>query len=109
MDEITLKMQIYKAFESRNGEFELLKAQAEKFILAVLADAKEVIKEIPDIDDALRLLVEIVDDKTHTGMLDILDGTVAKMIIVKITNENMHRWYSEKRAEILKASEDAGI
>jgi len=109
MDSAELKEQIYKAIEGRAGEFALIKDSVEKFIMAVLGDAKGVIKELPELNDALNLAIEIADDKTNTGLLDLIDANIAKMILPRIVNDKMKLWYATERAKLLESADNAGI
>jgi len=109
METAELKEQIYKAFEGRAGEYELIKASVEKFIMGVLSDAKGVIKELPEINDALNLVIEIADDKTQTGLLDLIDANIAKMVVSRIINDKMKLWYTTERAKLLESADNAGI
>lgn len=111
MDTNQLKDQIYAAFEGRKGEYELIKASVEKFIMSVLGDAKGVVIETPELIDAVKLLVSIIDDYTSSGIFEAIDAPMANMLFGKIIdkNEKMKIWYSGLRKTILDAAAGSNI
>jgi len=109
MDTNQLKEKIYAAFVGREGELNLIKASVEKFIMDVLGDVKEVIIELPELNDAVNLGIEIADDKTNTGLLDIIDSNIAKLVVGRIINDKMKLWYTTERAKLLESANNAGI
>jgi len=109
MDTNLLKEQIYKAIEGRTGELMIIKAEVEKYIMGILGDAKGVIKELPEITDATNLIIEIADDKTNTGLLDLIDSNIAKLVVSRIVNDKMKKWYNDERAKLLESADNAGI
>lgn len=109
MNEQEVRDLLRKAYDGRSGEFAVIKSQIEKFVMAVLVDAKGAITELATLDDALNLLINIIDDKTNSGLLDLIDGPLVKLAVSKILNDKMRTWYIEERKKILESAENAGI
>jgi hypothetical protein len=101
MTDAELKELLYKAYEDRKGEYELLKAQAEKLVMGIIGASKEVLIECGTLKRAVGLIIDVIDDKTSTGLLDVVDSLIAKQLMNWVINDKMEKWYQEKRAEIL--------
>jgi hypothetical protein len=87
----------------------ILKLEVEKYVIGVLKDAKEVIKELPEAVDFANLVIVILDKKTDTGIFDIIDAPIAKMIANKLISASIKKWYVDERAKLLGLADEAGI
>jgi len=101
MTDTELKDSVIKSFTERKGEFNLLKKSANDFLLAVLGDCKEVVSECVTAKQAGCLIIDVLDDLTNTGALDMVDSTLAKFALGHLLNDSAESKWTALRAKIL--------
>lgn len=113
MDNVTLRQEVVAKFNARSVEFNALVASVKQFAIDILVDCKDVINEIPDAKTLAFLIIDEIDDRTNTGLIDAVDGVIAKGIFEKwVESPNLEAEYSKLRATALAqiaANTQAGV
>lgn len=102
MDSLELRKLVVSKFDARQDEFNGLVAGVKKFALDILVDCKDVITEIPDAKTAAGIIIDEIDDRTNTGLLDLIDGPIAKGLFEKfVDTPAFETWFQQIRQQAL--------
>ena len=102
MENTELRKLVVAKFDARQAEFSALVDGVKKFALDILVDCKDVITEIPDAKTAAGIIIDEIDDRTNTGLLDAIDGPLAKGIFAKfVDTPAFETWFMAIRQQAL--------
>lgn len=97
-----VKELINAAIVSKAEKFKGIKAQVESLIEEVLVDCGGIISELETAQEFAGVIIDIIDDNTKTGIMDTVDGLLAKQAASLIINDKWEAKYKAFRAEVLR-------
>lgn len=90
---------------TRKDQLQKLKAEIETLTTDIVDDLKAVGVEFKSVEDIANALVDAADDVTSSGLLEPIDGPIAKSMIGKLLKtrwgKSVESWYQSLRKKIL--------
>jgi hypothetical protein len=86
MNNKELREFVVAKFDARKVEFNQLKKSVEAFAITILIDCKDVLVELDSAQKVFGIIIDEIDDRTNTGALDLIDGTLIKGAFEKFIN-----------------------
>jgi hypothetical protein len=100
-EEIVKKVK--ESFEKRKQDIESIKIITEAFIENVLFDCQDILVELDTFKKFTEVLVEVLDQYTHTGIFDPIDSLLLNQGITLILSKNPQPevWYQKMRKKVI--------
>lgn len=106
MDNKELRSYVVNTFLSKETEFNQLKSQLEYFIVSILLNCKDILNELDSAKKVFNIIIDELDDRINTGLLDPIDGPIIKGVFAKYIDtpklEEIFLKYRNKAIEILE-------
>lgn len=108
MDSKEMKALVAGKIQLRQAQIDEIKAKVVTLANDVMEDCQEILGQLPTLPDFGNIVIDIADDATNTGLFDVVDGVVMKLVFGKViyTPENEAK-YLELRAKVLAGIEGA--
>ena len=102
MDNKEIRAAIVAAIEVRMGEIVKIKADGEALCVGILVDSQKVISDIPDAKALVDMIIDEIDDRTNTGIFDVVDGALVKGLFDKFGDTpRVEKWFADVKAQAL--------
>jgi hypothetical protein len=98
---------VLNSVENRKKEFEVIKKGVQDYITGIMLDLGDILQELDTFQKFGNVVIEIIDEKTDTGIFDVIDSLIAKQILGFVNNSTVESWYIQERKKILEGLANA--